>query len=260
MAAVVFSSACSPTLSTKEVYSFAEQPSQIQIQEYPIVEQSKDNPNHMGFQERAQKAVATQQPDWFTPSQQERLTEPNRLLANYGYQLRINSMPPFSTFSLYYQDQQIEEDIQQFDPVAAHPNHAQDPTSTEPYILIYETVQGQRKQVRINGIYSLAKPFSSTEADAWLPALSHPVNRFQEKKDGSVLSSYFFGSQVVTFYTQKGLTRIRFGDQELPYFYDQVVINSVAENKIFDPGIKGNYLWFYALRDGLWYYVEAKLS
>jgi hypothetical protein len=259
-AAVVFSSACSPVLSNQETYSLAEQPALVQVQEYPIVEQSKDNPNHISFQDRAQKAVATQQPDWFTPSHQESLAEPNRLLANYGYQLRINSTPPFSTYSLYYEDQRIEEDIQQFDPVIAHQSSAQDPTSADPYILMYETVQGQRKQVSFHGIDSLAKPFSSTEADAWIPAVSHPVNRFKEKKDDSVLSSYFFGNQIVTFYTQNGLTRIQFGEQELPNFYDQVVINSVAENKIFDPGIKGKYFWFYALRDGLWYYVEAKLS
>jgi hypothetical protein len=31
----------------------------------------------------------------------------------------------------------------------------------------------------------------------------------------------------------------------------------VGETSIFNPGSDGHIAWFYALRDGLWYYVEV---
>lgn len=58
------------------------------------------------------------------------------------------------------------------------------------------------------------------------------------------------------FYDKDGLTHLNYAGDDLPYHYDQVVRQNTGDLAVFNPGTSGGVLWFYALRDGLWYYVE----
>ncbi len=72
----------------------------------------------------------------------------------------------------------------------------------------------------------------------------------------SVFDWQIIAGQPCYFYTRSGITHINFAGQDLPYTYDQIVHGNPGDLSIFNPGSNGHILWFYALRDGLWYYVE----
>ena len=72
----------------------------------------------------------------------------------------------------------------------------------------------------------------------------------------SVFQWHILNDQPFYFYTQNGLTHINYAGKDLPYTYDQVV-HGPGSLPVFTPGDNGHIIWFYALRDGVWYYVEA---
>jgi hypothetical protein len=61
-------------------------------------------------------------------------------------------------------------------------------------------------------------------------------------------------------FVKDGLTRINYAGQVQPYVYDAIVPGDTPETALFAPGASDDVVWFFALRDGLWYYVEAGLS
>jgi hypothetical protein len=65
--------------------------------------------------------------------------------------------------------------------------------------------------------------------------------------------------QPFFFFTQDGITRMHYAGRDLPYRYDAVVHDQQGELQPLNPGSTGRLVWFYALRDGLWHYVEAGL-
>lgn len=72
-----------------------------------------------------------------------------------------------------------------------------------------------------------------------------------------------FGWQLIAgqpfyFFTHEGRIAMSFAGQIVePYRYDQVVHNQCCEASMFNISGNGTMVWFYALRDGTWYYVEA---
>jgi hypothetical protein len=53
-----------------------------------------------------------------------------------------------------------------------------------------------------------------------------------------------------------GQVRISYGDETLPLIYDEVVHYRCCEPAVFNIGSNEHMLWFYARKDGMWYYVE----
>lgn len=57
-------------------------------------------------------------------------------------------------------------------------------------------------------------------------------------------------------FTRSGTARLHYAGRDLPYRYDQILHNQPAALAHLNPGGSAQAAWFYALRDGLWYYVE----
>ena len=58
------------------------------------------------------------------------------------------------------------------------------------------------------------------------------------------------------FFKQNGRIGVSYGGQVLPYVYDEVAHYLCCEASMFNIGGNGTMVWFHALRDGVWHYVE----
>jgi hypothetical protein len=54
--------------------------------------------------------------------------------------------------------------------------------------------------------------------------------------------------------------RISYGGQVLPNAYETVFHNQCCEASIHNVEVGPDAVWFHALRDGTWYFVEASLD
>ena len=68
---------------------------------------------------------------------------------------------------------------------------------------------------------------------------------------------HVIGGQPFHFFEQDGKVRVSYAGQTLPYVYDEVFHNSCCEAAIHNTEAHEDVLWFHALRDGTWYFVEA---
>jgi hypothetical protein len=66
------------------------------------------------------------------------------------------------------------------------------------------------------------------------------------------------GGQPFYFFEQNGLVGISYGGQVLPNLYEQVFHNRCCEAAIHNVEAGPEAVWFHALRDGVWYWVEAR--
>jgi len=65
-----------------------------------------------------------------------------------------------------------------------------------------------------------------------------------------------FQGQPLFFFKQDGRVQISYGGETLPLVYDEVVHYQCCEPAIFNIASNERMLWFYALKDGTWHYVE----
>jgi hypothetical protein len=68
------------------------------------------------------------------------------------------------------------------------------------------------------------------------------------------------GGQSFYFFERDGWVGISYGGQVLPDLYEQVFHNQCCEAAIHNVEAGPNAVWFHALRDGVWYWVEASLD
>jgi hypothetical protein len=68
------------------------------------------------------------------------------------------------------------------------------------------------------------------------------------------------GDRSFYFFEQGGQVRISYGDQVLPNAYEQVFHNHCCEASIHNVEAGPDAVWFHALRDETWYFVEASLD
>jgi hypothetical protein len=68
------------------------------------------------------------------------------------------------------------------------------------------------------------------------------------------------GKRSFYFFEQDGLVHISYGDQVLPNAYDSVFHNQCCEASIHNVEAGPDAVWFHALRNGTWYFVEANLD
>jgi hypothetical protein len=68
------------------------------------------------------------------------------------------------------------------------------------------------------------------------------------------------GALSFYFFEQDGLVRISYGDQVLPNAYETVFHNHCCEASIHNVEAGPDAVWFHALREGTWYFVEASLD
>jgi hypothetical protein len=68
------------------------------------------------------------------------------------------------------------------------------------------------------------------------------------------------GGQSFYFFEQDGLVHISYGDEVLPNAYEAVFHNQCCEASIHNVEAGPDSVWFHALREGTWYFVEADLD
>lgn len=62
--------------------------------------------------------------------------------------------------------------------------------------------------------------------------------------------------QRLFFFEQGGKVGISYGGETLPLSYDEVIRYQGCEPGAFNVAWNSNMVWFYALKDGMWHYVE----
>jgi len=73
---------------------------------------------------------------------------------------------------------------------------------------------------------------------------------------GEIFHYVIFQGQPLFFFEQRGQVRVSYGGETLPLTYDEVVHYQCCEPSVFNIGSNEHMLWFYALKDGMWHYVE----
>jgi hypothetical protein len=63
-------------------------------------------------------------------------------------------------------------------------------------------------------------------------------------------------SKPFYFFVNQGKVGLAYNGQTLPVQYDQVIHGQCCEPTIFNPDGSDLMVWFYALRDGVWHYIE----
>lgn len=288
----------------------------FQVHEYAIAEQSKDNPNHLEFQQRVQAEVTAQQAGWHFPSPQDAIKGPNEILNAFGYALETNPSPPFSGYALYHENHLIQRDIANFWPVSISNGMEE-----RNFLFSFETMNGEKLVANADGIHpwpnntgnTTRQPESRTppvylgnqvayaesaggevsvyagsgllySANAGMGKQAQSLQSWTDASgsqhwglevdrhlviDGidlnqthgydAIFNWQLIDGQPFYFYQKNGAVHLNYAGQDLPYNYDQIVHENTGELTIYNPGSTDHIIWFYALRDGLWYYVEAGL-
>ena len=65
-----------------------------------------------------------------------------------------------------------------------------------------------------------------------------------------------FQGQPLFFFEEDRQVSISYSGETLPLTYDEVVHYQCCEPSVFNIGSNEHMLWFYALKDGMWHYVE----
>jgi len=73
----------------------------------------------------------------------------------------------------------------------------------------------------------------------------------------SVFGFTLLHGQPFCFFQQGDTAYISYAGQTLPYTYTKVIHNQCCEAALFNIAANGDMIWFHALKDGVWYYVEA---
>jgi hypothetical protein len=244
----------------------------FQVHEYALVEQSIDNPNHVEFQQHVPAAVVARRIGWPFTRPEDAIQTPNLALAPFDFRLEVNPTPPFSGYALYHDHLLIQRDIAVFWPVSLQ--KAKDSDSESDFLLSFETMDGEKLVASMAGIH----PWPGQDEPVGSPPPDYFGNQMAYAESvGSEFSIYagsellyngassdegVFGWQIIAgqpfyFYNRGDIIHLHFADQDLAYTYDQVVHNNSGPIAIFNPGGAGRIGWFYALRDGVWYYVEV---
>jgi hypothetical protein len=72
----------------------------------------------------------------------------------------------------------------------------------------------------------------------------------------SVFGFTLLNGQPFYFFQQDDAIHLSYAGQTLPYTYKAVIHNACCEAAMFNVGANDDMVWFHALRDGMWYYVE----
>lgn len=237
----------------------------FQVHEYALVEESNDNPNHTSFAQRVPPVVAAQRAGWPFGSSGDTVKGQNQALAPFGYRLAPNPAPPFSGFALYHNTDLVKRDIARFWPVSIKGTNG----IGSDFILSFETMQGERLEANVSGIHpwsegdlSVGRQVYQNQPLAYAGNIGSEAAINVEDEPAHNIPSGSFGSQNIAgqpfyLYTRGGQVHLNYAGRDLAYTYDQVVHGNTAGLTIFNPGGAGQIAWFYALRDGLWYYVEV---
>lgn len=225
----------------------------FRVIEYPLVEQSTDNPDHPAFADRAIQAVAARRAGFGLFRPVDIVEAPNQMLKPFGYEIAHSDVPPFSSYVLFHQGAPVVRDISRFWQVNAG--------SAEEFVLVMETLTGEVLAAS-NGSVDLIVAADAEVEDRRLvyagDASLLPIGNAASAVSGAIYQQEIGGEPLVLYHRDR-LAQLSYAGQELAYTYDAVMYAGGPESAMYNPGSSGRLMWFYALRDGLWYYVEAGL-
>jgi hypothetical protein len=69
---------------------------------------------------------------------------------------------------------------------------------------------------------------------------------------------HLVAGQPFYFFAKSGNGRIgvSYAGSVMPYSYEKIPHYQCCEPAAFNPGINEHMVWFYGLKEGMWYYVE----
>jgi hypothetical protein len=113
---------------------------------------------------------------------------------------------------------------------------------------------------RVSTLNETLAPFgyrlvAENNAGSWILEVDGESLTEQLKVD-EIFHYVIFQGQPLFFFEQGGQVGISHGGETLPYTYDEVVHYQCCEPAMFNIVSNEHMLWFYALKDEMWHYVE----
>lgn len=240
--------------------------SPVIVHEYALVEESIDNPNHADFAQRAPQAVLNQREGWKMARPIDAITSLNAALAPFDFSVQANPDPPFRAYALYQNQTLIARDLANFGNLSIQP-YGKD------FALPVQTLDGHKLIATQNGLRAIIETLSDEQSIASTGPIyqeglqsggefsgrgdAMPLGLPDGQKPENVVYAQGFGSGAFFLYSANGQAHIRFNTTDMPFVYDRIANDAAAP--AFCPGGTQHSIWFYALRDGVWYYVEIDL-
>ena len=277
----------------------------LTIEEYPVVAEGTDSPNHLEYAGHIDPAILEKRLEWRSLSPEARVASANSVLAQFGYRLDRTEKPgcPLCiTYHLNRGDVIYQSEIAHVWPATVNANG-------DDFALTVETEQGEGFLIRrgkvepwdsvqhayTNAVYVGNDLVSLETADhrefvvkkGDRPVYSvrgemrvdNPVkglwswrDRWVLEVDGQVIIDgqslnqqlgydEVFGwrlvqSQPFYFFRKGNRIGVSYAGQVMRPQYDEVIHYECCEPAAFNVQGNEHMVWFHALREGKWYYVE----
>lgn len=282
-------------------------PSELTVEEYPIVAQQVDTPMHFEYLQRIPSEVLQKRQAWREPTPEGRVASTNQALAPFGYRLAPREEPgwDYPFYDLCKDEVLFESDLITLWPVAVT-------TSGDDIALLVEKLNGptllihrgfterwdESRHAFIPPVFvgdelvaverdEEQEQYSVMLGDETLytftvpgPRVDNPVKGLWSwdghwvlEVDGEVVWAdgqslnqelgydEIFGWRLLSgqpfyFFKKDNRIGVYYAGQVLSYQYDDVIHYRCCEPGVFNVAGNETMVWFHALRDGMWYYVE----
>jgi hypothetical protein len=273
------------------------------VEEYPIVAQEVDAPDHLEYLQRISRATLDRRQAWREPVAARMVEAADKALAEFNCRLEPGSSEPVPTFQLYQEDAVIRKGITRFWPVTVSERRDDFALLIEIQHRNMEIVQRGRvdawdpgPEIRTLPVY-YGNDLITTRQEGWEtiqvvrgdevlytvqvePQVDNPVRglwawdgHWVLEVDGQVIIDgqslnqelgydEIFGWTLLDgnpfyFFSQGGQVHLSYAGETLPYSYEDVIHDRCCEPAAFNARYNEDMVWFHALRDGTWHYVEA---
>ncbi len=205
----------------------------LTLEEYTIIDARVDGPGYFEFSQRIPPAVMEKRRAWRTPPTRGSLdpvqSDGQTISVEYADSGGV-SLAGGMLFSIPISVRRDGQEIYRYHLSSGH-------AGTFP--LFYLGNWGGRWVLEVNGM---------------LIVDGQIVN--QEWGYDEIFGCQELNGRPFYFFVQDGQTCLSYGGETLPVSYDYVYHGMCCEPAAFNVGGNDRMVWFYALRDGLWHYVE----
>ncbi|MGV8027137.1 MAG: hypothetical protein AB2L18_11315 [Anaerolineaceae bacterium] len=281
------------------------QPIELVVEEYEIVDTGIDSPTHLEFLQRIPSTVTEKRAQWKYITPNRAVQDINTILAKYGYSVEHNPILSSYTYRVFKGYTILLNDIY---PVSS----ATENRSQDDFALLVQTVDGTSYLLQKAGVkewlpgssISFAPIYYQDELiypviastiqiisesgqmiyETSLPSnpVMNPIQTFQSwnghwilEKEGKLIMdgeslnkelgfNEIFDWQIIRgepfffFQNEKdGSYSMSYAGQKLEQQYDDIAHYQCCESGAFNPNGNTYMTWFFASRNGKWYYVEV---
>ncbi len=209
----------------------------LTVEEYPVVSKDLDTPNHFEFNQRILPAVLERRKIWRGQIAERRVEAANQALARFGYRLQLTDEPPRRRHDLYRGDTLVQANISTVWPISVA-------ASGSDFALLIEDERGRRSW---NGHWVL-------EVDGQVIIDGKNLN--EELGYEEIFAWQLLAGQPFYFFRKGGRIGVSYAGQTLAPRYDDVIHDKCCEPAAFNVAGNGTMVWGYALRNGIWNYIE----